>query len=65
MIAVAIFPPAPTAVGMLEIVESIKTLSGDLIEFTKVVLALGMCRIGARWFDSAEDPGHRSFGLES
>ena len=32
MIAVAFLPPAPAAVGVLEIVETLETLLGDLVE---------------------------------
>src|SRR5213075_1273849 len=65
MIAVALFPPAPTAVRVLEVVEAIETLFGHRVEFFQIVTTLRMRRGGARLFNAAEDLVHRRFGLEA
>ena len=42
MIAVAFFPPTPTAVGVLEVVQSIQAFTRDAIEFLQIALPFRM-----------------------
>ena len=44
VIAVAVFPPAPAAIGMLEIVEPIQALFGDRVDLTQIMFAFRMRR---------------------
>ena len=58
MIAVALLPPAPAAVGMLKIVKAVEALLGDLVEFGQIMFALGMRGGGGVGFDAAENVAH-------
>src|SRR4029453_7596905 len=59
VIAVAIFPPTPAAVGVLEVVETIKTLARNLIELLEITLSFGMRGERSVGFDAAKHAFHR------
>src|SRR5258705_10096245 len=59
VIAVAVFPPTPATVGVLEVVQTIETLARDLIEFLEVTLTFRMRGQGYVGFNSAKHSLHR------
>ena len=65
MIAVTFFPPAPTAVSMLKVVETFQTLLRNRFKLFEITTPVGMSGCGARLFDAAEDLMHRSLRLET
>src|SRR5215213_11507233 len=65
VIALAIFPPAPTTVGVLEVVETLKTLLCHRFELFEIFASVRMNCRSTRLFDAAKDLVHRSFRLET
>src|SRR5437867_2570348 len=64
-ITLALFPPAPASIAMLEVVETIEVRVHDFVELRQILLAFGMRGIGMGWFDSAEETAHDVFGLKA
>ena len=65
MIAVALLPPGPAAVGMLEIIKTFEAGFDYLIELLQILFPVRMSRGRAAGFDAAENPAHDIFGLQT
>src|SRR6266566_9647213 len=65
VIAIAVFPPAPPAVGMLEVVETFQTRLRDAVEFLQIAFTFRMSGRRGRWFDAAKDLAHRGLDRKS
>jgi len=55
VIALAFFPPAPTAVGVLKVVKTVQALPRDSLELFQISTTRRMRGRSARHFDTAED----------
>src|SRR6267142_4784716 len=64
-IAFTLFPPTPTAVGMLKIGETVETGLHDFIQFLQIFFAVRMSSSSRGGFDAAEDGAHDVLWLEA
>ncbi len=64
-VAVALLPPTPAAVAMLEIVKPLQASLRDGIQFGQIFLVLRMRGSGGVGFNAAEDAAHHVFGLQA
>src|SRR6185436_18551086 len=58
-------PPTPTTVCVLKAIQAFQALSGDLIEFSEIMLTLRMGCCRSRLFNTAKDLTHGDFRFET